>query len=147
MILCVRADHARIRKSLQEALHTFRRADRRARRSDVAVAMIQPLTSLLAELSRHFASEQEDGGSLEEAVCCCPSISHQARELDEKRPQLLAELEALIRRFRDPSPRRRGTVEEQRMLEQFATRLHEHQAEKNRILSIAFGGTFGDDAI
>ena len=147
IIFTVRADHARIRKSLLGALHAFRAVDRRARRVEIAVQMIEPLTSLLAQLRRHFAAEEEDGGSLEEAVCCCPSLSHEARRVDEEHPELLAELEAIIARLREPTPHHGGTAEDQRLLEQFADRLERHEATENQILSLAFGGAFGEDAI
>ena len=87
IILSVRADHARIRKSLLGVLNTFRTIDRRARRVEIAVQMIEPLTSLLAQLRRHFATEEEDGGSREEAVCCCPSLTREARRVDEEHPK------------------------------------------------------------
>jgi hypothetical protein len=147
IILSVRVDHARIRKSLLGVLHTFRTVDRRARRVEIAVQMIEPLTSLSAQLRRHFAAEEEEGGSLEEAVCCCPSLSHEARQVDQEHPKLLAELEAIIARLRNPTPHHGGTAEDQRLLEQFADRLQRHEATENRILSLAFGGTFDEDAI
>ncbi len=147
IILSVRADHARIRKSLLEVLNTFRTIDRRARRVEIAVQMIEPLTSLLAQLRRHFAAEEEDGGSREEAVCYCPSLTREARRVDEEHPKLLAELEAIVARLREPTPHRGVTAEDQRLLDQFADRLEHHEATEDRILSLAFGGAFGEDAI
>lgn len=147
IILAVRADHARIRKSLLGVRNTFRTIDRRTRRVEIAVQMIEPLTSLLAQLRRHFAAEEADGGSLEAAVCYCPSLSHEARAVDHEHTQLLAELEALIARLRDPTPRHGGNTEDQRLLDQFADRLQRHEATENRLLSLAFGGEFGEDAI
>ncbi len=147
IILSVRAEHARIRKSLLDALRTFRTIDRRARRVEIAVQMIEPLTSLLAQLRRRFAAEEEDGGSLEEAVCSCPSLSYEARRADGEHPELLAELESIIARVREPSLHRGVTADEQRLLEQFAEHLQRHEATEDRILSLAFGGAFGEDAI
>ncbi len=147
IILSVRADHARIRKSLLGVLNTFRTIDRRARRVEIAVQMIEPLTSLLAQLRRHFAAEEEDGGSREEAVCCCPSLTHEARRVDEEHPKLLAELEAIMARLREPNPHHGITAEDQCLLDQFADRLQRHEATEYRILSLAFGGTFGEDVI
>lgn len=147
MVLYVCADQARIRKSLQGILSSFRAVDRRARRAEIALQMIEPLTSLLAQLRRHFAEENEEGGSFEEVLCYCPSLSYETRHLDEEHAGLLAQLEAIIARLREPGPACGITAEDQRLLEEFADRLQHHQAAENRILSRAFGGDFGDDTI
>jgi iron-sulfur cluster repair protein YtfE (RIC family) len=146
IVAYVRADHARIRKSLQTVVRTFRETDPHAPRREIALVMIELLTSLLAQLRRHFAEEQE-GGSLEEAVCRCPSLSPEVRQLDEAHPELLTRLETLIARLRDPQPSRGITSEDHRLLDEFAQQLQRHEAAENNILSRAFGGQFGEDAI
>jgi hypothetical protein len=145
LVAHVRADHGRIRRSVQSILRTLRQVDPHASRAEITIVMIEPLTALLAQLRRHFA-EEEDGGSLDDAVCHCPSLAREVRQSNAEHPKLLAYLETLIARLRDPALAFGGMARDQQLLEDFAQRLRQHEAAENRLLSQAFGGSFGDDA-
>lgn len=106
--------------------------------------IIDQLSALRDELSRHFA-EEEDGGCIEEAVCRCPSMSREAQQLELQHETLLDQLEQLIVRHRLTTMNVECIDSVKQEFEEFSQQLHAHEAAENSILQHAFGGSFGID--
>src|SRR5262245_21976382 len=88
------AEHRRLHALLREA--RTRLANAGGPDGDVTFHDVTAtLQRLRRELTFHFA-EEEDGGCLEEAVSCCPSLSVEARRIKAEHPELLADVDSLI---------------------------------------------------
>ncbi|QDU98869.1 hypothetical protein [Lignipirellula cremea] len=95
------------------------------------------LEDLRTELMRHFQQEEE-GGCLEKALCRCPSLGEEVREIEAEHPRLLHDLDQLIESTQNPW----NGVEASRIAKAFenlAQRIRNHEAAENRILVQAFG--------
>ena len=100
--------------------------------------VIQDLTQLRTELSKHF-DEEESGGCLEEAVIHHPASSAEASRVVHEHPQMLADLDSLIEKFTSSGGADRALGEIRSEFEQFAKRLRAHEAAETRIFQTCFG--------
>ena len=133
-------DHERIHKLVAAVRRAMRPASR-AVSGAIPAEVRERLATLLAQLRRHFADEEE-GGVMEEAICFCPSLSHEATVLADDHPVLLRALERILVRLDECRSGLRVTAEEEALVDQFASQLREHEAAENRLFSLALGGDF-----
>lgn len=88
-------------------------------------------------LVRHFEQE-EDGGCLEQAACCCPRLSNAVTQIAAEHQTLLRQLDGLIDSAHDGL-----TVAEagefSHLFEDFTRQLKAHDAAENHVLAEAFG--------
>ena len=140
LVSYMRADHERIHKLVAAVRRAMRPSVTGSQRGDPAEVR-ERLATLLAQLRRHFADEEE-GGVMEEAICFCPSLSHEATVLADDHPVLLRSLERILVRLNETPIRPRVTAEEEALVDQFASQLREHEAAENRLFSLALGGDF-----
>ena len=88
-------------------------------------------------LVRHFQQE-EDGGCLEQAVCCCPRLSTAVDQIAGEHRSLLAQLDKLINQAQNG--RTAAEVGEfSRLFAAFRKHLNAHDAAENHVLEEAFG--------
>ncbi|WP_425616684.1 hypothetical protein NA78x_000337 [Anatilimnocola sp. NA78] len=98
----------------------------------------QLLGDLADQLARHIA-EEEGGGCVEEAVCRCPRLSSEARDLKAQQPRLQAAIERITAKFEGRN--RLGTcsymVEQE--IQQLAADLRLYEEAERTLLAEAFG--------
>ncbi|QDU26215.1 hypothetical protein ETAA8_12900 [Anatilimnocola aggregata] len=96
------------------------------------------LSDLGDHLARHIA-EEEGGGCIDEAVCRCPRLSLQARDLKAQQPRLVAAIERIVAKFEGRN--RLGTcsfmVEQE--IQQLASDLRLYEESERELLAEAFG--------
>src|SRR5262245_36051024 len=88
------AEHRRLHRMLRLAGSSIRPAPgtgRIATRAEV----LKVLRDVREELAHHFAQEEE-GGCLDEAVSCCPSLSPEAHRIEAEHHRLLECIDRLI---------------------------------------------------
>jgi hemerythrin len=95
------------------------------------------LDQLRELLVRHFEQE-EDGGCLEQAACCCPRLSKAVSQIAGEHKSLLSQLDALITRARGGLTAA-DISEFLPLLEDFTRHLDAHDAAENHVLEEAFG--------
>ena len=100
--------------------------------------VVQSLTQLRTELSKHF-KEEEAGGCLEEAVIHHLASAAEASRVIHEHPQLLAGLDTVIEKFTSAGATDRLLGEIRREFEQFAKQLRAHEAAETRIFQECFG--------
>lgn len=103
--------------------------------------LIETLADLRVDLARHFA-EEESGGCIEEAVCRCPSLSQDARNVEAQHPRLLGEVDKVIAEAQAARRDKTWIDDLQREFNQFAAQLRKHESAENRILQLGFGIAF-----
>jgi hypothetical protein len=111
--------------------------DEMAKQATVTLELVNELKALAAELQHHFR-EEEEGGCIEEAVSCCPSLSPEAKRLEREHPELRSAVAEVIQRA-ESGASAEGQAEVRRLFADFSRRLLAHEAAENRILAEAFG--------
>ena len=98
----------------------------------------QLLVDLADQLARHVA-EEAAGGCLEEAVCRCPRLSPQARDVDAQYTRIQAEIARMLAKF--AGCERLGSVSRmvEQELKQLAGDLCQLESDERHILREAFG--------
>jgi hypothetical protein len=105
------------------------------------------LQRLQDELRHHFA-EEEGGGCLDEAVSRCPRLSDEVKRVEAEHPEILAEIDRMIRDAGRLPPTTQNQLALQREFDELYRRLHDHEAAENRILAQGFGiAANGEDNI
>jgi hypothetical protein len=97
---------------------------------ELGLNVIDALLELRHALSLHF--NQEDFACFEEAICRSPKLGPEVDRLEREHPQLLAELEGIIRQWR-------SGMDVQADFNKFAGHLRAHERAENDILQTAFG--------
>ncbi len=134
----LRAEHERLRECLDLIDHEWTpQSERPCKAGDLCQALCA-LQSLRTELVHHF-QEEESGGCIEEAVSLQPSLSCEANQLEGEHPELLEQLDLLIRRMSAHSRAGESTDETKQQFRRFAEQLQAHEAAENRILERSFG--------
>lgn len=95
------------------------------------------LEHLRALLMRHFEQE-EDGGCLEQAACCCPRLSRAVSQIATEHRSLLAQLDGLIDKVQNGFPKGNRS-DFSRLLADFTRHLDAHDTAENQVLEEAFG--------
>lgn len=130
----LRAEHRQLHAEVRRIRNTFfAEAGQRNRTGE----LLQELSELSNELRRHFA-EEEQGGCLEEAVCRCPSVAHEADGLLREHAGLLASLDQVIFRLKSDS-KSEPPEDVETEFEGFANELLAHEAAENRVMQRGFG--------
>lgn len=104
----------------------------------ITAELVRRLVVLHDELAHHFR-EEEAGGCIDEALSRCPSLSPEARQLNEQHPQLLEQAGAILARARQEASVGAPASETRRAFSEFGRRLLGHEAAENRIMQVAFG--------
>ncbi|MBC8353188.1 MAG: hemerythrin domain-containing protein [Planctomycetes bacterium] len=125
----LRREHKRIHESLVVVERELQDSDSPSEGNGIRAG----LTRLRETLVGHFEQE-EQGGCLEEAVCCDPRLSGEVSEIGKQHPRILHLLDRLLKRADDCR-----TVDYRESFRQFAKVVHAHEAAENRILHTAFG--------
>jgi len=120
-VLQLHAGHQRLQVALQHIEQDWQQFE---------AHMIEQLQQLRQTLDAHF--HDEDAVCFDEAVCRCPRLGPEADRLEREHPQLLAELDDIIARFRRAKHLRQDFTG-------FADRVWTHEAAENSILQEAFG--------
>ena len=96
------------------------------------------LVDLADQFARHVA-EEESGGCLEEAVCRCPRLAMQVRDLHEQFPRIQAEISRMAAKF--TGCERLGSTSRmvKQELEQLARDLGQLESDERHLLREAFG--------
>jgi hypothetical protein len=98
--------------------------------------VVPMLRSVREELERHFA-EEEEGGCLDEAVSRLPKLAAEANRIETEHPDLLRQLDALIKTASDRETHAPDALEEPfRKLHQ---QLRRHEAAENKLLKEGLG--------
>jgi hypothetical protein len=97
---------------------------------------------LLGGLADHFARhvvQETGGGCIEEAVCRCPRLAPQVRDVTAQYPRIQAEIARMVAKFTDC--RRLGPTSRmvEQELEQLAQNLDRLESDERYILREAFG--------
>lgn len=95
------------------------------------------LSQLRELLVRHFEQEDE-GGCLEQAACCCPRLSAAVDRIAGEHKSLLRQLNELIALTQ---PEAEDASEFPQKLAAFSQRITAHDAAENMVLETAFGTT------
>ena len=128
----LRSEHKQIHEAVVLVEHELRASD--------PLRMRGYLQQLRETLSAHFV-EEEQGGCLEEAVCCDPRLSPDVSRIEHEHADILKLLDRLIARSDESQ-----TPDFHESFRQFAKILHAHEAAEHRILQTAFGtGEFEPD--
>lgn len=96
----------------------------------------------LGELAEHFArhvAEEAGGGCVEEAVCRCPRLGAQAREVAAQYPQIQAEIAQIAAKFVGCARLGASSRIVEQELEQLARDLGRLESDERYILREAFG--------
>jgi hemerythrin len=134
----LRAEHKRLRKCLDLIDHQWTLQNERPSTADDMSQVLDGLQALRTELAHHF-QEEESGGCIEEAVSLQANLSCEANQLEREHPELLGQLDLLIRRMsKHPEPGE-STAEIKQQYRRFSEQLHDHEATENRILERSFG--------
>lgn len=129
----LRLEHKQIHEVVAEIEAAIRGADRVEGNPPVATK----LGELRDLLVRHFEQE-EDGGCLDQAACCCPRLSKAVTRITGEHKSLLGQLDGLIDTARDG----RTVVDVGdfcQLLTTFTKHLNAHDAAENHVLEEAFG--------
>jgi hypothetical protein len=97
---------------------------------------------LLAELADHFSrhvAEEEGGGCLEEAVCRCPRLATQGRDVKEQYPRIQAEIARIAAKFTGCECLGSSSRMVEQELEQLARDLGQLESDERYLLREAFG--------
>jgi len=96
------------------------------------------LGDLADQLARHIA-EEEGGGCVEEAVCRCPRLSLQARDLKAQQPRLVAAIDRIAAKFegRDRLGACAFMIEQE--IQNLANDLRHYEESERALLAEAFG--------
>jgi hypothetical protein len=97
----------------------------------VRAELLTKLQQFAQEIATHF-TEEEEGGCVEEAVCRCPSLSHEASVIERQHRELRAQL-ATIQQAVDTAPSQAKTL-----FADFCGLIEEHEALETRVLQRGF---------
>jgi hypothetical protein len=120
------------------ALFAFKFVIRHLYISFVKPATILSLQALRAELAHHF-EEEESGGCMEEAVSHEPHLGPEATRLVREHPELLAQMDRLIKGLRALVRLTASADEVEQDFRNFTEKLLAHEAAENRVLKEGFG--------
>ena len=132
------AEHQRLDQQIRWTLATFPSWE------DVDLTVWTPrmtegLKRIRRELEHHFR-EEEQGGCLEEAVAQCPALSADVQAIEAEHPQLLAEVDSLIRRCGSYMTCTASVAKEvQIAVQALVHKLRTHETLENRIMQRGFG--------
>jgi hypothetical protein len=137
-------EHERLKRMLCEIDHEFARLIPYGQFAAARVELAQRMHDLRNELLRHF-SEEEDGGCLEEAITCCPSLGAQGSSILKEHALFRQMLDNLVEQARDVDV---SSARLQCNYQQFAEELRAHERAETRLLQMAFGESAEcDDAV
>ena len=98
----------------------------------------QTLVDLADQFAKHVA-EEAGGGCVEEAICRCPRLASQAREVTAQYPKIQAEIAQLADRFAGRTELGAASRVVEQELEQLARDLGKLESDERYILREAFG--------
>jgi hypothetical protein len=132
------AEHERLDHLIRRTLATFPNWEELDSTAWIS-RTIAGLKLIRSALTHHFRDE-EQGGCLEEAVARCPALSADVQAIEAEHPQLLAELDSLIRRCGASTTCTANEAEEvQIAVQALVNKLRTHEALENRIMERGFG--------
>jgi iron-sulfur cluster repair protein YtfE (RIC family) len=102
----------------------------------------EALETLRDHLREHFAQE-ERGGFLEESVTRMPRLSARGEAVLREHPELLSELDALIRCLARPDSGAPAWDQATRDFEQFARHLLDHERNENAVVQEGYNEDLG----
>jgi hemerythrin len=132
----VDAAHRRLDRLITEVEESLRSWSRGAGGEGVAMQF----ETLRRELAEHF-SEEEQGGSLEEAACRCPSLGPWQANLQRQHAALLAQVDQVVDAVGKGVDRERIAS----LFAECAGALRAHESEENQLLAQAFGTNWAAD--
>ncbi len=94
----IQDEHRVLHRTMKDIAATFKRQDNCHSLAECGRVYGERLTDLRQHLCKHFA-EEESGGCLEEAVCGAPHLASQFSEIEQEHPQLLRELDQILRKL------------------------------------------------
>jgi len=131
------AEHKRLHRMLRVARNAIMPPSS-ATENVPAADIVKLLGDVRGELEHHFAQE-EGGGCLEEAVSRCPSLSDEARRIEEEHSRLLESIDRLIAQAQDADKSVQGRIAVAREFDELCAQLDVHEGAENTLLSKAFG--------
>lgn len=133
-------DHLRLHhRHLQQVIERLRSLVFGASGCETAADEARQLLGSLTEHFDHHVAQEAGGGCLEEAICRCPRLAEQAREVSAQYPRIKDRIARLASRFADNKQLgRMGRVAEEE-LAQLARELSKLESDERYILREAFG--------
>ena len=134
----LRAEHHRLHEVIQRINQDWPVNDATEQSPDEFAQTAEEIVQLREELAHHFRKEEE-GGCLEEAVCRCPSLGHDADRIEAEHEPFLVELDEIISCLQAARESTAQAAELRHKFEAFAQKLHVHEEAENQLLENAFG--------
>lgn len=133
-------DHIRLQhRRLRHLVDSLRPLVREAAGCEAAFADAQQAVGDLADHFARHVAEEAGGGCVEEAVCRCPRLAAQAREVTAQYPRIQASITRIADRFSGCTRLGPSCRAVELELEQLAGDLGKLESEERYILREAFG--------
>jgi iron-sulfur cluster repair protein YtfE (RIC family) len=133
-------EHSRLNRLLMEIGHEVAHLGRSDGDHGLRARLEIRIRDLCDQLHAHFA-EEEEGGCLEEAVTCCPSLAADIKAIMEEHSMLDQLLCRLLARITDLAV---TPTDIQASWQAFYDKIQAHEAAETRILQMAFGAQSAD---
>jgi len=133
-------DHVRLQhRRIQQLIERLRPLVYGAAGCEAAFVDAKHLLGDLADQFARHVAEEEGGGCLEEALCRCPRLANQGRDVREQYPRIQAEIARIVAKF--DGCERLGSASKmvEQELEQLARDLCQLERDERYILREAFG--------
>jgi hypothetical protein len=133
----IQDEHRVLHRTMKDIAATFKRKDDCHSLAECGRIYGERLSDLREHLCKHFA-EEETGGCLEEAVCSVPHLASQVSEIEHEHPQLLQELDQILRKLSAGSLTEEVWSQCAHEFEKFKDQMLAHEKRENQVFEKGF---------